>query len=319
MHSKIVEQVHTAWECASLLRRQRFEKGSLELDMPEIKVTLDEKGHPIKLERVENDIAHQLIEEFMLLANELVARHLTQHRQATLYRVHEKPDPEKLQEYRELVTSYGMRVGDLTHRQELQKFLNGLRGKPFSDALKIGLLKSLKRARYAPEPLGHYGLQKKDYAHFTSPIRRYADLITHRALARQLGLTKSGPASRDLSALGDHISTTERVAADAEKESIRLKKLDYFETQQQHRKKFRAIVIEARNYGLFVELPDVLISGLVPISSIEDDYYLFDAARSRLVGRRTKRVYRAGDSIDVVIAKVDRWKQQVDFCIAKKK
>ena len=313
--NKIAEQVHTAWECASLLRRCRFERGALDLEMPEIKVSLDAEGHPIKLERIENDISHQLIEEFMLLANELVARHLTHHQQATLYRVHEKPDPEKLQEYRELVASYGMKVGDLTHRNELQKFLNSLKGKAFDYALKIGLLKSLKRARYTPDPLGHYGLQKKDYTHFTSPIRRYADLIAHRALARQLGLTKAGPSSRDLPALGDHISATERTAGDAEKESIRLKKLDYFEAQQHPKNKrhFKAQVIEDRNYGLFVELPEVLISGLVPISTIDDDFYFYDAAHSRLVGRRNKKIYRAGDFLEVVVDKVDRWKQQIDF------
>lgn len=314
----LAHHVHTAWKCASLLRRRRFEHGALELDMPEIKVILDKRGTPLKLERVENDISHQLIEEFMLLANELVARHLTHHAQATLYRVHEKPDPEKLEEYRELVTSYGIKVGDLAHRKELQRFLHSLQGKAFEDALKIGLLRSLKRARYTPEALGHYGLQKKDYLHFTSPIRRYADLITHRSLARQLGLTKGGPSSHDLSALGDHISTTERAASDAERESIRLKKLDYLEAQQHPKKKksFKAQVIEASSYGLFVELPEILISGLVPIATMKDDFYFFDAARSRLVGKRTRGHYRAGDFLQVAVEKVDRWKQQVDFCLS---
>lgn len=316
--NSIAQQVHTAWKCASLLRKQRFEQGALDLDMPEIKVVLDKQGTPIKLERIENDISHQLIEEFMLLANELVARHLTHQSQATLYRVHEKPDPERLADYRELVASYGIKVGDLTHRKELQQFLHRLQGEAFGDALKIGLLRSLKRARYTPEPLGHYGLQKKDYLHFTSPIRRYADLVTHRSLARQLGWTKSGPSSRDLAVLGDHISNTERTASDAERESIRLKKLDYFEAQQHPKKKkhFKAQVIEASNYGLFVELPEMLISGLVPISTMSDDIYFFDATRSRLVGKRTRRSYCAGDSLQVFVEKVDRWKQQVDFRIA---
>ena len=314
----MAQRVHTAWACSSVLRQHRFKKGALDLEMPEVKVWLDEKGHPTKLERIENDISHQLIEELMLLANELVARHLTLTQQATLYRVHEKPDAEKLQEYRELVASYGVKVGDLSHRNELQKFLYDLKGKAFEYALKIGLLKSLKRARYAPEPLGHYGLQKKDYTHFTSPIRRYADLIAHRSLARQLGLTTAGPSSRELASLGDHISTTERTAGDAEKESVRLKKLDYFEAQQHPKKKlrFKAQVIEARNYGLFIELPEAMISGLIPISTIDDDFYLFDAAHSRLVGRSKKKVYRAGDLLEVVVEKVDRWKQQVDFRIA---
>jgi ribonuclease R len=213
------ERIHTAWECSSLLRQLRFQHGSLELDMPEVKVRLDREGKVQRLELVENDISHQLIEELMLLANELVARHLKLAKQPLLYRVHEKPDTEKLNEFRELVGTYQVAVGDLTHRRELQKFLHNLQGKPYEHALKIGLLKSLKRARYSPDPLGHYGLQKKDYAHFTSPIRRYADLVVHRALARQLSSNVRGPSSKNLMTVGDHISTTERTAADAEKAS----------------------------------------------------------------------------------------------------
>ncbi|MFZ4116373.1 MAG: ribonuclease R [Chthoniobacterales bacterium] len=315
----LAERVHTAWACSSVLRQRRFKQGALDLEMPEVKVWLDEKGVPIKLERIENDISHQLIEELMLLANELVARHLTHTQQPNLYRVHEKPDASKLEEYRELVASYGVKTGDLAHRSELQKFLNGLKGKAFESALKIGLLKSLKRARYTPDPLGHFGLQKKDYTHFTSPIRRYADLITHRALAKQLGLAGVGPSSRDLAKLGDHISLTERTAGDAEKESVRLKKLDYFEAQQNPKKqtRFQAQVVEARNYGLFIELPEAMISGLIPIATIDDDFYLFDPLTARLIGRRKKKIYRAGDLLQVVVEKVDRWKQQVDFRIVR--
>ena len=316
---QIGERVHTAWECSSLLRRLRFQQGSLELDMPEVKVRLNREGKVEKLELVQNDISHQLIEELMLLANELVARHLKLAKQPLLYRVHEQPDTEKLNEFRELLSTYQVSVGDLTHRRELQKFLHALHGKPYEHALKIGLLKSLKRARYSPDPLGHYGLQKKDYAHFTSPIRRYADLVVHRALARHLDARLRGPRSGDLLAIGDHISTTERTAADAEKESIRLKKLDYFEAEQHSRKKhtWKANIIEARNYGLFVELPEVLVSGLVPVSSMEDDFYVFDAPRTRLVGRQTKKIYHAGQQIMVAVAGVDRWKQQIDFRIVK--
>ena len=318
---QIGERVHTAWECSSLLRRLRFQQGSLELDMPEVKVRLNREGKVEKLELVQNDISHQLIEELMLLANELVARHLKLAKQPLLYRVHDQPDTEKLNEFRELLSTYQVSVGDLTHRRELQKFLHALHGKPYEHALKIGLLKSLKRARYSPDPLGHYGLQKKDYAHFTSPIRRYADLVVHRALARHLDARLRGPRSGDLLAIGDHISTTERTAADAEKESIRLKKLDYFEAEQHSRKKhtWKANIIEARNYGLFVELPEVLVSGLVPVSSMEDDFYVFDAPRTRLVGRQTKKIYHAGQQIMVAVAGVDRWKQQIDFRIVSSK
>src|SRR5438445_946932 len=173
-------RLHLAWELASLLRRKRFEHGSLDLDFPEVKVYLDENGKPIRLERVENDESHQLIEEFMLAANEAVARELRHRSIPTIYRVHEDPDPDKLAEYREFILSFNYKVGDLSHRAEIQRFLASIRGKPEEQALKIGLLKSLKRARYAPQPLGHYGLAKANYLHFTSPIRRYADLVVHR-------------------------------------------------------------------------------------------------------------------------------------------
>src|SRR5205823_6338271 len=177
------ERLHLAWELASLLRRKRFEHGSLDLDFPEVKVRLDENGKPVRLERIDNDESHQLIEEFMLAANEAVARELKARGIPTIYRVHENPDPQKLPEYREFVLSFNYKVGDLTHRAALQRLLASFRGKPEEQALKVGLLKSLKRARYLPQPLGHYGLAKNNYLHFTSPIRRYADLVVHRALA----------------------------------------------------------------------------------------------------------------------------------------
>jgi ribonuclease R len=307
--------VHTAWELSSLLRKKRFAAGSLELDFPEIKVRLDEEGRPVRLERMENDISHQLIEELMLLANELVARELKHRKQPALYRIHENPDPEKLLEFREFATAQGIKSGDLTQRRELQKLLAGLTGKPCAAAVRIALLKSLKRARYFPEPLGHYGLSKPDYTHFTSPIRRYSDLIVHRALERQLGLTKSGPDSATLGAIAEHISTTERTAADAERESVKLKKLEFFQLQatSSNRQKFRAMIMEARNFGLFVELPEFLLTGLIHISALEGDFYVHDAARGRLVGRRSKKVYQVGDMIEVAVDRVDMFKQQVDF------
>src|SRR5438045_3683323 len=182
--NRLGERLHVTWELAALLRRKRFERGALDLDFPEVKVLVDTHGKLVRLERVENDESHQLIEEFMLAANEAVARELKKRTIPTIYRVHENPDPEKLAEYRELVLSFGYKVGDLTHRAELQRLLAEIRGKPEEQALKVGLLKSLKRALYDPQPLGHYGLAKTNYLHFTSPIRRYADLVVHRALGR---------------------------------------------------------------------------------------------------------------------------------------
>jgi ribonuclease R len=317
-NSELSRRLHTAWDLASLLRRKRFEHGSLDLDFPEVKVYVDTNGRPVRLERVENDESHQLIEEFMLAANEAVARELRHQSLSTIYRVHEDPDPEKLAEYREFILSFGYKVGDLSHRKEVQRFLASIRGKPEEQALKIGLLKSLKRARYAAQPLGHYGLAKANYLHFTSPIRRYADLIVHRTLAERNTSRRSKIDTGQLKSLADHISDTERNAAEAEIESVRLKKLQFFQQQLEGRNPdvFRAAIMDVRNYGLVVELPDAVVTGLVHISALTDDFYRFDPAQRRLVGRRTNRRYRIGDEIRVLVARVDTFKQQIDFAIA---
>jgi ribonuclease R len=319
------ERLHLAWELAALLRRKRFEHGALDLDFPEVKVSVDKDGHPIKLERVENDASHQLIEEFMLAANEAVARELKKRAIPTIYRVHENPDPDKLAEYREFVLGFDYRVGDLTHRAELQRLLNSIRGKPEEQALKIALLKSLKRARYFPQPLGHYGLAKTNYLHFTSPIRRYADLVVHRALGgARAPSTPNGPAVRSyhldmaqIASIAEHISTTERTAADAEIDATQMKKLEFFQRQLDARNPqiFRATIVDVRNYGLMVELPEALVTGLVHVSSLMDDFYLFDAVRRQLIGRRSRKRFSVGDELSVFVVRVDVFKRQVDFAI----
>ena len=317
-NGELSRRLHTAWELASLLRRKRFEQGSLDLDFPEVKVHLDADGKATRLERVENDQSHQLIEEFMLAANEAVARELRHRSIATIYRVHEDPDPEKLGEYREFILSFGYKVGDLSHRKEVQRFLASIKGKPEEQALKIGLLKSLKRARYAAQPLGHYGLAKANYLHFTSPIRRYADLVVHRTLAERNLPRRSKIDIGQIESLANHISDTERNAAEAEIESVRLKKLQFFEQQLKERNPevFRAAIMDVRNYGLVVELPDALVTGVVHVSTLSDDFYRFDAAHRRLVGRRTNRRFSVGDEIRVFVARVDTFKRQIDFAIA---
>jgi ribonuclease R len=317
-NGELSRRIHTAWELASFLRRKRFEQGSLDLDFPEVKVYIDENGKPIRLERVENDESHQLIEEFMLAANEAVARELRHRSIPTVFRVHEDPDPEKLAEYREFILSFGYKVGDLSHRKEVQRFLASIRGKPEEQALKIGLLKSLKRARYAAQPLGHYGLAKANYLHFTSPIRRYADLIVHRTLAERNLPRRPKIDIGQVESMAKHISDTERNAADAEIESVRLKKLQFFQQQLEMRNPqvFRAAVMDVRNYGLVVELPDALVSGVVHVSTLGDDFYRFDAVQRRLIGRRTNRRYSVGDEIRVFVARVDTFKHQIDFAIA---
>ena len=315
---RLSEHLHQAWALASLLRRRRFEHGSLDLDFPEVKVHVDANGEPLKLERVENDESHQLIEECMLAANETVARELKKRAIPTIYRVHENPDPEKLAEYREFALSFNYKVGDLTHRAELQRLLASIRGKPEEQALKIALLKSLKRARYFPQPLGHYGLAKNNYTHFTSPIRRYADLVVHRALVERDGKSRPRTDMSQIASVAEHISTTERVAAEAEIEAVRMKKLEFFQRQLDERNPqvFRAAIVDVRNYGMVVELPDVLITGLIHVSSLTDDFYVFEPVQRRLIGRRFRRRFAIGDELRVFVARVDRFKRQIDFALA---
>jgi ribonuclease R len=310
------ERLHTAWKLAALLRKKRFEHGSLDLDMPEVKVVIDKKGKPVRFERVENDESHQLIEEFMLAANEAVAGELKNRGIPAIYRVHENPDAERLGEYREFVLAHGIRVGDLTHRAELQRLLASIAGTAEEHPLKIGLLKSLKRARYATVPLGHYGLAKANYTHFTSPIRRYADLEVHRALA---DLARRGSrAMPQLSAIADHASATERNAAEAEIDAVKMKKLEFFESQLEAREPqvFDAVVIDVRNYGLLVELPEILLTGLVHVSTLADDFYVFSPAQRQLIGRQRRRSFAVGGKLRVHVARVDQFKRQIDFAIA---
>jgi ribonuclease R len=308
--SLVEERVHVAWELASLLRRNRFAAGSLDLDFPEVKVWLDAEGHAVRLEKIENDISHQLIEECMLAANEVVAREIKDRRVPSIYRIHEDPDPDRLNEFRDFAAGYGFRAGDLSKRPEVQKLLASIRGTPEEYAVKLAFLKSLKRASYATDPLGHYGLAKVNYTHFTSPIRRFADLVVHRVLARQ----NAGSVS-ELEETARHISETERTSADAEKDSVSLKKMEFFQRQLALRApdEFRAVVVDVRSYGLVIELPDVLVSGLIHVSALPDDFYRFDPTRLTFSGARTRRQFKLGDELPVIVSRMDVPKRQIDF------
>jgi ribonuclease R len=310
--------LHALNAMAQVLRQRRFARGALDLDFPEVKVRVDELGIPTHLERTENDISHQLIEEFMLLANEVVALELKRRNRPGLYRIHETPDPGRLEEFRAQAKSMGYSCGDLTQRGEIQKLLNKVRGQPGEGVVKIGLLKSLKRAMYSPKPLGHYGLAKINYTHFTSPIRRYSDLVVHRLLFGQTRDTRDFSYD-NLSRLALHLSNTERSAAEAEQESVKLKKLEYFDRQAHATKRtsFQALVLEARSSGLLVQLPEFLVQGLVPLSALEGDLFVFHPQRLELHGQRTKLVLRAGQSLQVEVARVDLGRQQVDFKASK--
>ena len=305
------DDLHALHAMAQKLRRRRFARGALELDFPEVKVRVNDLGIPTGLEKTENDVSHQLIEEFMLLANETVALELKRRGRPALYRVHEVPDPTRLQEFRAQAKSMGFACGDLTQKGEIQKLLSQVRGKPGEEAVKIGLLKSLKRAMYSPKPLGHFGLSKINYTHFTSPIRRYADLVVHRVLFDPTAHTDYDRLART----AIHLSNTERVAADAEQESVKLKKLEYFARQAkaQERVSFHGIILDVRANGLMVQLPEFLIQGMVPLGGAG---YAFSAPRLELTETRTRMVYRAGQTVEVEIAAVDFTRNHVDFRLA---
>ncbi len=310
----IEQMLHDANTLAQRIRRLRFKAGSLDLDFPEMKIRLDDQGRVERIEKVENDVSHQLIEEFMLLANEAVAGRLMGQNVPAIYRVHEEPDERRLQEYREEVLSHHVPCANLTKRPEVQKLLQKLGTIPIGAALKIGFLRSLMRARYAVEPLGHYGLAKAKYTHFTSPIRRYADLVVHRALFQK----SHGPV-HSLKETAEHISDTERNSADAERDSKDVKLYAFLKAQLKSSRPppYPALVIDVRNFGFFVDVPGLAMSGLVHLSFLEDDFYMFDSDRGQLVGRRTRRIIRLGDKVRVQVAKVDSFKKQVDFRLAR--
>jgi ribonuclease R len=311
----VERMLHDANMLAQKIRRLRFQAGSLDLDFPETKIRLDEHGRVARMEKVVNDISHQLIEEYMLLANEAVAARLMAQNIPAVYRVHEEPEDRRLQEYREEVLAHDVPCGNLRNRGEVQKLLQRLNALPIGQALKIGFLKSLMRARYAMTPLGHYGLAKAKYTHFTSPIRRYADLVVHRALFE--GSPGAGTAMQQMA---DHISKTERNSADAERDSKDVKMFAFLKAQLESGDppKYPAVVTDVRNFGFFVDVPGLAMSGLVPLSTLDDDFYIFDSARRNIVGRRTRRMIRLGDNLEVQIFRVNSFKKQVDFRLSQR-
>ncbi len=382
--------LHRAWKLAYILRQARFRAGSLDLDFPEVRAVLDKNGTPLRLARIVHDESHQLIEEFMLAANEAVAHAFKSAAMPAIYRVHEDPDPAKLLEYRDFLHTCGLPCGDLTHRPELQRVISLLAGRPDAAVLKLGLLKSLKRAAYHPDPLGHFGLAKNDYTHFTSPIRRYADLVVHRVLwnwmlkhgtaavpspaphftppapagasgkkpaphermkaARQPERGKPGkhgkpvkpapaepgprapiqrpeslssegpmrtPPHQKMAAIAEHLSITERTSAEAESDSQRLKQTEYFAGLIKGPKppRFTATVTDPRRMGLFVELTDLPIRGLVRIEDLPPAPYKFDQSGPRWTSRKPARTYQLGTPVTVVPIKADIEKRMIDFKI----
>lgn len=321
------EAICQLWKIAGTLRSRRIQKGSLDLDMPEVKIFVDKEGYPKSIEKIENDESHQLVEEFMLAANEAVARALHDANMPYISRVHDKPEAEKLAELSEVLALHQIAVGDLTSRSQVNKLLEILKTHPQGPMLKVQFLRSLKQACYRAQADGHYGLNKVYYAHFTSPIRRYADLVTHRVLDAYL--TKQGHSSaykapRPIYSQGqqeniaEYITRTEQNSTEAERESVKIKLLEYFEIESQKSPKpiFEATISDIRNYGFFVELQPSMAYGLVHISTVKDDIYYLAEGGTCLQGRRYKQRFALGQTVYVTIDKVDRYKRQLDFCLA---
>ena len=312
------------WQIAKQLRERRFRKGSLDLDMTSVKIYVDEEGYADRIEKEFNDESHQLIEEFMLSANEQVARTMKKQDFPCIYRVHDEPEEEKLKELRETMQSFGVQCGNLQKPREMTLLLKKLKEHPQGYTLKVHVLRSLKQAQYRASADGHYGLSKPDYTHFTSPIRRYSDLIVHRILDGYLCKTRADSALGEpeirynqgkLESLGDHISVTERNSVDAERESVKTKLLEFYdrELQKEQKQHFKAIITDVKNHGLFVELTDTLAFGMVHISTLDDDFYHPNPEGTALIGRRKKRTYALGQYIIVQVERVDRFKRQIDF------
>ncbi|MCC5834705.1 MAG: RNB domain-containing ribonuclease [Opitutales bacterium] len=321
---EIQTRLRQMWAIAEKIRGKRMRGGSLDLDMPETKIYVDEDGYADRIVKIENDESHQMIEEFMLAANEAVAKTLNDRNLPGIHRVHDKPDAAKLDELGEHLASMGIHVGDLSVRREMTEALKQIRKHPLSHILRIQVLRSLKAACYRASPDGHYGLNKKHYAHFTSPIRRYADLIVHRLFARHLIQPgdKNMPnyKTSDLTAWAQHISITEQNSTEAERESNKLKLMEFFERELEKDQKtsFDAVVMDIRNHGMFVELSESMAYGLVHISTLRDDLYKVNQDLTQLVGRRTRRKFTVGQTIQVQVARVDRFKRQIDFMVADK-
>jgi ribonuclease R len=318
------DMVRTLWRLADRMRKERFSAGSLDLDMTEVKMFVDKDGWADRTEIVVHDESHQLVEEFMLLANETVAEQLTKARIPHISRVHDEPDPEKLTMLRDSLAIANVRVGDLTKRSEMVKTLSILKDRDDGHILRVQLLRSLRQACYRPAADGHYGLAKRHYSHFTSPIRRYADLVEHRILDGWM--TKNGipsasseitrtPGIGDLAQTCDHISITERNSAEAERDSKKVKLLELFEREMARpdKRPFEARIMEVKAHGFMVELTASQAYGLVHMTTLSDDFYRMHPDGNALVGRRNGRVYAVGASLQVTVDKVDRFKRQVDF------
>jgi ribonuclease R len=315
----LIDQFKLMEELALLINEQRRARGNLDFDLPEAEIVLDLQGMPENIVRAERNIAHRIIEEFMIAANEAVARRLKELDLPLLYRVHEGPDREALEALAPFLLSLGYRLPlkkDKVEPLEIQRLLEAARGKPEERVLNRVLLRSMKQAVYQPENIGHFGLASTCYTHFTSPIRRYPDLIVHRMLDRALRGEKLKANEREdllryLQEAGKHTSERERHAMDAEREMVDLKKAQFM--MNQLGEEFGGFITSLASFGFFVELDDYFVEGLVKLSSLADDDYDYYEKEYLIKGRRQGRTFRLGDNLRVKVSRINAFRGEIDF------
>lgn len=302
------------------LRNRRFKRGSMDFDLAEAKLILDKKGHTVDVKLYERGISNQMIEEFMLLANETVANHARQMGIPFLYRVHETPDKEKLQQLNTFLHTLGYGIKSLNNLRPatLQKVLLASKGTKEEAVISRVTLRSLRKARYAPECLGHFGLAIGDYCHFTSPIRRYPDLTVHRLLKAmlhgELDEKQRADWAQRMEEIAQHCSQRELAALEAERAADDLKKCEYMKDRIGAVE--TGIISGVAQYGFFVQLPNT-VEGMVRIGSMEDDYYILDEQNYRMVGRSTGKTYRLGDQVTIRVTGADLETGNVDFVLER--
>jgi ribonuclease R len=317
-YERLVPKFELMHELFQVLNEARRRRGSIDFDLNEAEVVIDEGGMVEAIIALQRNIAHRLIEEFMLLANQTVATYLEGEEAPALYRVHEEPDVLKVGKFEEFISGFGYSLGaplDALRPQHFQRLLERIRGRPEEKPIAFLMLRTMQKARYAPENLGHFGLAASSYTHFTSPIRRYPDLVVHRALraARHGLLTQERreDSAEDLPEVARHTSEMERRADDAERELLQWKKVKFMADKVGD--EFDGYVTGVAAFGLFVELVEHFVEGLVHVSTMADDYYRFVEGAHTLCGENTKKVYRLGDKVKVQVTRVNMDARQIDL------
>ncbi len=321
--SKVAGDLTIARELATVLQKRRMTEGSLDFDLPEAKIILNSRGEIIEIGSRVRLESHRLIEEFMLAANKAVALHVFRMGQKFLYRVHDKPDLEKLEAFSYLVSTLGHSFPVSANMKPVQfsRFLLRLKGKPEEEFLNELMLRSMKKAVYQAQNIGHFGLAFTHYTHFTSPIRRYPDLMVHRLLKKLKGGRYPDKLNKSLDAVlanvGKHCSETERTAEAAEREAIKIKQVAYM--AERVGEEFSGVISGILNFGFFVRLGETGAEGMVRLSTLDDDYYKYDEKHFRLVGKRLGRVFRLGDAVEVGILSVDKTRNEINLYLIDRK